>query len=94
MSDINTKDKPACFNDAQWREWSKCASWCKPQSIDWACTDCTPEFQTEMKLQERCSWPCVQFVKFPDGGIEGKRISIMSFEERCKRAEAVLVKAK
>jgi hypothetical protein len=68
--------KPACFSDKEWKEWSKHAERCRPSVVDWACTDCTPEFKAEAQAEGRCSWQCVTFVTNDDGGIEGRRMSV------------------
>jgi hypothetical protein len=70
------KAKPACFSDAGWKVWSAGASWCKPTAVDWACTDCTPEFKARALEAGKCSWPCVRFYVATDGGIEGRRMSV------------------
>jgi hypothetical protein len=74
------KAKPDCFTDKQWKTWSACAAWCKPNTTDWACTDCTPEFKAAALEAGKCSWPCVRFYRAADGGLEGRRTSVRPSE--------------
>ena len=73
---LELKSKPDCFTDKQWKVWSSCAGWSKPNTTDWACTDCTPEFKARALEAGKCSWPCVRFYVATDGGIEGRRMSV------------------
>jgi hypothetical protein len=77
--------QPRCFSDRQWAEWSKFATAsAKPTVEDHACTDCLPEFKTQMVALGRCSWRTVKFVRIEDGpksfGIEGRREPIKAHE--------------
>ena len=75
---VDTLAKPDCFTDDEWLQWlahlPRVAY--RPNEHDWACQDCHPAHQTEMLLQERCSWPDVEFMSMPDGTMEGRRMSI------------------
>jgi len=54
------KLKPACFTDEQWRTWyENCAH--LVNAVDFACTDCTPQYKERMMKAGKCDWPCVQF---------------------------------
>jgi hypothetical protein len=70
--------KPRCFSDEDWAAWNvaRTAQHGRPNTIDWACIDCTPLFKRQMMSARRCDWPCVEFFKMEDGTIEGRRTSI------------------
>ena len=56
---------PACFpNDKHFQEWMALAR-ISAETVN-VCTDCTPEYETEMRLQERChrdEWEPILFVR-------------------------------
>jgi hypothetical protein len=72
--------KPACFDtQEQWEEWHAAAEVCrllanKPGRAAVAyCTDCTPEYQAQMKARGRCGWPTVTFVRNHGDAVYGRR---------------------
>ncbi len=58
---------PACFDPVSWAGWLESAKDCRADRHNY-CVDCTPEHQTEMKLQERCAYPGVRFVYLRESG--------------------------
>jgi hypothetical protein len=71
---------PPCFSGEQWRTWRHGGSGgsygALPSPRDGYCEDCTPEYKTEMMLQEKCIWPCVTFALDKDGMLAGTRESM------------------
>lgn len=58
---------PRCWNGQHgWEEWNslnKMADDTNGKSPDHYCTDCTPEYQAQMKAAGRCEHPEVKFVQ-------------------------------
>ena len=61
---------PSCATSKQYEAWRAAASIAKP--LCGFCTDCTPDYQSEMKGAGRCENPRVAFVCGDDGEWEGK----------------------
>jgi hypothetical protein len=59
-----------CASDDQYKEWKTTARMMRPPTNTWFCTDCTPQYQREMKAQQLCSRPEIRFRSGADG-IEG-----------------------
>jgi hypothetical protein len=55
---------PRCATSAEYQSWRQMALVAHPSIELGFCEDCSPEYQREMKLQERCENPAVRF----DGG--------------------------
>lgn len=53
---------PRCSSEAEYKEWRVFALQARPAADLGFCEDCTPEYQTEMKLQEKCENPHVVFI--------------------------------
>lgn len=68
---------PLCFHsNRQYQQWQKAAA--RSGEADHLhhsgyCTDCTPEYQSEMIRQFRCKHPGTTFKHDADGMIEGTR---------------------
>ncbi len=80
MSKPNKATKPLrmpvkmlkCFSSQeQWDEYKALAQYSAGDGFT-PCTDCTPEFKTEMQYQHRCQWPRTTF-STPYGGLIGHR---------------------
>ena len=64
---------PHCFASAdQFALWKAAATQSPPGSSAY-CTDCTPEYKREMRLQRRCAHPLTQFFRTEDGDLFGAR---------------------
>lgn len=63
-----------CFTITQWVQWH--AAKIRPNAIDYACVDCSPEFKARMEAKGKCDYPCVKFFMMTDGTMEGRRMSI------------------
>ena len=64
---------PRCFASAdQFALWNEAATQSPPGSSAY-CTDCTPEFKREMRLQRRCAHPLTRFFRSKDGELFGAR---------------------
>jgi hypothetical protein len=58
-----------CATAAQYNEWKERARLSRPNLSAWFCTDCTPQYQAEMKAQNKCVRPEIKFklVREEDG---------------------------
>lgn len=65
MQQAKTKNVPKCFSEPDdhviWLELDTRACRVESGSAGFVCKDCTPEYQKEMMLQERCEHPEVEF---------------------------------
>jgi hypothetical protein len=68
--------KPRCFTDEQWADWLSGFRGFRPNLIDFACQDCSPEFKIKAMAAGKCDWPCVEFFMMDDGTMEGRRTSV------------------
>lgn len=58
---------PACFSSLQqYRNWKASAKRVRPGDSHY-CTDCTPQFQSDMIRQRRCGYPGTTFHVDVDG---------------------------
>lgn len=60
-----------CATYRQYKEWRDAARLQPPAFPAWFCTDCTPEYQRQMKAEGKCARPEVKFRVTPYDGIEG-----------------------
>lgn len=60
-----------CFTPAQWALWRAASRAPGLRHPVHPCTDCTAEYQAEMLLAKRCTYPEVTFFKDADGFISG-----------------------
>ena len=67
---IHVKRIPVCATFEQYKEWRLTAMNILPPAKSWFCTDCTPQFQKQMKSEGRCDHPYIRFEHYYDG-IEG-----------------------
>ncbi len=64
---------PRCFSSAaQYKVWRLSAQLVKPGDSRY-CTDCTPEYQSDMIRQQRCAHPGTTFHVTSDGFLDGVR---------------------
>jgi len=70
---MSNKPYPLCFDSRNQYELWKLAGLTTGGVSSGICTDCTPEYQTEMLLQERCTDPTIKFGIDDDGLIFGYR---------------------
>lgn len=65
--------KPDCFDTLeQYKRWTCAAQIYRPGPSGY-CADCTPAYQAEMRLQDRCAHPAVIFSFSETDGWEGRR---------------------
>ena len=69
---LPTKHPPCFASQSDWEIYRKLANYSAGDGFKY-CTDCTPEYQREMRKQGRCSYPLTQFVKTPSGMLVGRR---------------------
>ena len=60
-----------CATPEQYEEWRRVARLSPPPYESWFCTDCTPQYQLEMKEKGWCARPEIKFRRNKDGGVEG-----------------------
>lgn len=67
---LHVKRIPNCATFEQFKEWRMTTMSSMPPYKSWFCTDCTPQYQNEMKNQGRCDHLYIRFENFQDG-VEG-----------------------
>ena len=60
-----------CATPAQYNEWKDRARLSRPNLSAWFCTDCTPQYQVEMKAQNKCARPYIKFRRMREEGEVG-----------------------
>jgi hypothetical protein len=68
MKRIQFKSTPNCATHAEYAEWVKLARTHPPGSAGF-CEDCSQQYATEMRQQERCDHPEILFDKDGEGCI-------------------------
>lgn len=76
MSNKHLQAKPRCFTSEEWDEWLTSFKGFRPNLLDFACVDCSPEYKIRMMAKGLCDWPCVEFFMMNDGTMEGRRTSV------------------
>ena len=73
---------PRCFNsNEEFKAWVQAARGSSPRAG--FCTDCTKEYQAQMKKERRCQYPIVEFYDFEmdkDGYFPNKYFHIKGFQ--------------
>lgn len=60
-----------CATPEQYADWKRAARMSPPSYESWFCTDCTPEYQREMKQKGWCARPYIQFKRTKEDGLVG-----------------------
>lgn len=60
-----------CATFKQYDDWRKVARMVRPPMPGWFCTDCTPEYQKDMKAEGKCARPEIRFRMTATDGVEG-----------------------
>ena len=50
-------NKPACFNDYQWKVYKQELQTVKNRKTLDICFDCTVEYQSQMRKESKCAYP-------------------------------------